>query len=99
MFDKAKQFMTRKLLEHQLKSAPPEQRELILTMLEKEPKLFEKIALEIQAEIKKGKNQTAAAMTVLPKYQKELQAVMGDKFPKQQGGGSVPFNQNGTIRR
>ncbi len=97
MFDKAKQFMTRKLLEHQLKSAPPEQRELILTMMERDPKLFEKIALEIQAEIKKGKNQMAASMAVLPKYQKELQAVMGDKMPQQ--GSGVQFNQNGSLRK
>jgi len=98
MFDKAKQFMTRKLLEHQLKSAPPEQRELILTMMEKDPQLFEKIALEIQAEIKKGKNQMSAAMAVLPKYQKELQSVMGDKMPQKSGGG-VQFNQNGSLRK
>lgn len=98
MFDKAKQFMTRKLLEHQLKNAPPEQRELVLTMLEKDPKLFEKISLEIQAEMKKGKNQMSAAMAVLPKYQKELQSIMGDKMPQQKGGG-MQFNQNGTLRR
>ena len=98
MFDKAKQFMTRKLLEHQLKNAPPEQRELVMTMLEKDPKLFEKISLEIQAEIKKGKNQMSAAMTVLPKYQKELQSIMGDKLPQQKGGG-MQFNPNGTIRK
>ncbi len=98
MFDKAKQFMTRKLLEHQLKNAPPEQRELVLTMLEKDPKLFEKISLEIQAEMKKGKNQMSAAMAVLPKYQKELQSIMGDKMPQQKGGG-MQFNQNGTIRK
>ena len=98
MFDKAKQFMTRKLLEHQLKNAPPEQRELVMTMLEKDPKLFEKISLEIQAEIKKGKNQMSAAMIVLPKYQKELQSIMGDKLQQQKGGG-MQFNQNGTIRK
>lgn len=98
MFDKAKQFMTRKLLEHQLKNAPADQRELVLTMLEKNPELFEKIAAEMQAEMKSGKNQMAAAMKVLPKYQKELQSVMGDKFPKGPQGPTAQFNQNGTIR-
>ncbi|MCF7815976.1 MAG: hypothetical protein K9M10_00995 [Candidatus Pacebacteria bacterium] len=96
MFDNAKKFMMRKLLERQLKSAPPEQREMILTLLEKNPKLFEKIAGEMQAEIKKGSNQMTAAMKVLPKYQSELQAAMGDKFPKQQKSG-VRFNPNGTL--
>lgn len=98
MFDKAKQFMTRKLLEHQLKNASPEQRDLVLTMMDKDPQLFEKIALEMQTEIKKGKSQTAAAMSVLPKYQKQLQAIMGDKFPGAKQPSGTQFNQNGTIR-
>ncbi len=99
MFNKAKQFMTRKLLEHQLKNAPPEQRELIMTMLEKDPALFEKIALEMQAEMKKGGGQMAAAMKVLPKYQAQLQALMGDKMPQVQKGPTTGFNPNGSIRR
>jgi hypothetical protein len=99
MFDKAKQYMTKKLMEHQLKNAPEEQRELVMTMMEKDPALFEKIALEMQAEMKKGKNQMSAAMNVLPKYQKELQAIMGDKFPGGQRGPTTSFNPNGTIRK
>lgn len=100
MFDKAKQFMTRKLMEHQLKSAPPEQRELVMTMLEKDPELFERIAKEMQDELKKGGNQMAAAMKVLPKYQKELQMLMGDKFPgATQKGPTAQFNPNGSIHR
>jgi hypothetical protein len=98
MFDKAKNFMMRKMLERQLKSAPPEQRELIMTMLEKDPKLFEKIATEMQAEIKAGKTQMQAAMKVLPKYQGELQKVMGDKLPGKQPSG-MQFNPNGSIRK
>ncbi len=100
MFDKAKGFMMRKLLERQLKDAPPEQREMIMTLLEKNPKLFEKIATEMQAEMKGGKDQMAAAMKVMPKYQAELQAAMGDKMPKPQvGQGGVRFNPNGSIHK
>ena len=100
MFDKAKMFMMRKLMERQLKDAPPEQREMILTLLEKNPKLFEKIAMEMQAEMKGGKDQMTAAMKVFPKYQAELQAIMGDKMPKpQQGQGGVRFNPNGSIHK
>ncbi len=97
MFDKAKNFMMKKMLERQLKSAPPEQREMILTMMEKNPKLFEKIAVEMQSEMKSGKNQMAAAMKVLPKYQKELQEALGDKMPKQAPGTGPRFNPNGTL--
>ena len=99
MFDKAKGFMMKKLLEKQLKNAPAEQRELIMTLIEKDPKLFEKIAGEMQAEIKAGKNQMAAAMKVMPKYQAELRALMGDKMPGAQQGSGVQFNPNGTIHK
>jgi hypothetical protein len=97
MFGKAKNFVVRKLIERQMKDAPPEQRELILTMMEKNPELFEKIALEMQAEIKAGKDQMSAAMKVMPKYQKELQAIMGDKVPER--GATTRFNPNGTIHK
>ena len=96
MFGKAKNFMMKKLLERQLKNAPAEQREMILTMLDKNPELFEKIALEMQAEMKKGKDQMSAAMKVMPKYQAELQSALGDKMPKQSG---TQFNPNGSIHR
>ncbi len=100
MFDKAKGFMMRKLMERQLKNAPADQKELIMTLLEKNPQLFEKIAKEMQVEMKGGKDQMAAAMKVMPKYQTELRAIMGDKMPApQQGGGGPRFNQNGSIHR
>lgn len=99
MFGKAKNFMMRKLLEKQLKDVPEDQKEMIMTMVEKDPKLFEKIAVEIQAEMKSGKDQMAAAMKVMPKYQAELQKLMGDKMPTASQGQRPPFNPNGTIRK
>ena len=48
-----------------------------MTMLEKDPDLFMKIAEEMQAEMNKGKNQMAAAMAVMPKYQEKLKTLMG----------------------
>jgi hypothetical protein len=99
MFQGAKNFVMKKLIQQQLKNAPPEQQELIMTLMEKNPELFEKIALEMQTEIKSGKTQMAAAMKVMPKYQAELQAIMGDKMPKQPSGSRVQFNPNGTIHK
>jgi hypothetical protein len=98
MFQNAKNFMMRKLLEKQLKNVPADQKELIMTLVEKDPKLFEKIALEMQTEMKAGKDQMAAAMKVMPKYQAQIQALMGDKMPGKQGGGTQ-FNPNGTLHR
>lgn len=104
MFGKIKNFAVKKLLQSQLKNAPADQRELIMGMMEKNPALFEKIAKEMQEELKKnGNNQMAAAMKVLPKYQTEIQASMSpemrEKMIKMQGGSAGTFNPNGTIRR
>lgn len=98
MFGKAKDYLTKKLLEKQLKNVPPEQKEMIMTMMEKDPKLFEKIATEMQAEMKSGKSQMEAAMKVMPKYQAQLQALMGDKAPGA-GRSGTQFNPNGTLHR
>lgn len=94
----AKNFMMKKLLEKQLKDAPPEQREMIMTLMEKDPALFEQIAKEMQDEIKKGASQMSPAMKVMPKYQDKLSTLMGDQMPTAQGGGAR-FNPNGTLHR
>jgi len=57
-----KKFLMKKMLQSQLKNVPEAQRAQILAMVEKDPKLFEQIAKEIQEETKKGKNQMAATM-------------------------------------
>ena len=103
MFGKAKSFFMKKMLARQLKDAPADQREMIMGLLESNPKLLEKIAVEMKAEIKSGKSQTAAAMKVLPKYQRELQASMTPEMReqaiRQQMGMRGQFNPNGTIRK
>ena len=103
MFGKVKDFAVKKLLEKQLKGVPEDQKEMIMAMVEKDPKLFEKIAKELQAEMKiNGNNQMNASMKVLPKYQKEIMACMSpemqEKMVKQQMGTQGQFNPNGSIR-
>ncbi len=104
MFGKMKSFAMKKLLESQMKNVPEDQKEMILTMIEKDPKLFETIAKEMQAELKSnGNNQMAAASKVLPKYQKEIMAVMSpemkQKLVQMQMGAQGQFNPDGTIRK
>lgn len=87
-----------------MKDAPEDQKQMIMEMLEKDPKLFEKIAKEMQEELKKnGNNQMAAAMKVLPKYQTEIASVMSpemkQKMAAMQGGAAGRFNPNGSIRK
>jgi hypothetical protein len=104
MFGKLKQYALKKVLESQMKDAPPEQKQMILEMVEKDPALFEKIAKEMQEELKRnGNNQMAAAMKVLPKFQQEIMKVMSpemrDQLVKMQTGAQGKFNPNGTIRQ
>lgn len=105
MFGKVKNYAMKKLLDSQLKNVPADQKQMIMEMVEKDPKLFEKIAKEMQEELKKnGNNQMAAAGKVLPKYQAEIMQVMSpemkEKLVKMQGGAAAgKFNPNGSIRR
>jgi len=70
---------------------------MIFTLMEKNPTLFEKITKEIEAEVKKGKGQQAAALAVLPKYANELREMMGNGAP--QKGSNVAFNPDGSIHK
>jgi hypothetical protein len=105
MFGKLKNMAMKKLLEKQMKGVPDDQKQMIMEMLEKDPALFEKIAKEMQAELKANRNnQMAAAQKVLPRYQKEIMAVMSPEMKetlvKMQGGGAAgQFNPNGSIRK
>ncbi len=104
MFGKLKQFALKKVLQSQMKNVPAEQQQMIMEMIEKDPSLFEKIAKEMQEELKKnGNNQMAAAMKVLPKYQKEIMGAMSpemkEKLVKMQMGAQGQFNPDGSIRK
>lgn len=104
MFGKMKNFAMKKVLQSQMKNVPEDQKQMIMEMLEKDPALFEKIAKEMQAELKaNGNNQMAAATKILPKYQNEIMAAMSpetrEKLMKMHGGTASQFNPNGSIRR
>lgn len=69
-----KNFLIRKMLRTQ--GVPPEQIEMFIKMMEKDPKLFEKIAAEIQEKVKGGMDQMQAGMQVMQKYEKELKNLL-----------------------
>ena len=66
------------LMERQLKNVPPEQREMIMKAMEKNPEIFQKIADEVKEAKKKGGNEMYATMQVMQKYQSELQKVFNN---------------------
>jgi hypothetical protein len=71
-----KTFLMKKMLAQQMKGVPQAEQNKIFTMLEKDPALFQKIAEETQAEMKRGKSQQDAALFVAQKYEAELKKLM-----------------------
>ncbi len=65
-----KNFLIKKMFKAQ--GVPEEQIDMILAMMEKNPKLFETIAKEIEEKIKSGMDKNMAAMAVMKKYEQEL---------------------------
>ena len=70
-----KEFLIKQAIKRGTKSLPKEQQEMLERAVEKDPKLFEKIATEIEALKKSGKPEMYAALDVMKKYQKELQTL------------------------
>ena len=58
------------------KGVPEAQVDALLSMMEKDPELFKKIALEIDEKMKKGEERTKAAMEVMKKYEAELRRLV-----------------------
>lgn len=73
-----KDFFVKKMLGSQLKKSglPQEQQDKLMEAMMKNPALFKKIADEIKALEKGGKNQMFASMEVMKKYQNELRDLM-----------------------
>lgn len=74
-----KNMVFRKMLQSKMKDVPEEQREQFFKMFEENPELFQKIAEEVQEEIKKGKDQMSATMEVIQRHQSELQKISQNK--------------------
>ncbi|MEI8270223.1 MAG: hypothetical protein WCG45_02545 [bacterium] len=69
-----KNFLLKKMLRTQ--GVPEAQIDMVITMMEKNPELFKKIAEEIQSKIKGGMEQQKASMEVMEKYQHELKKLV-----------------------
>ena len=71
-----KNLLMRKMLQSKMKGVPQDQQEKIFAMVEKNPDFFQKIAVEVQEKMKQGKDQMAATMEVIQKYQDDLKGMM-----------------------
>ena len=88
--DNLKQIAMKKMMEKQMSQLSPEQRTVVMKMLQENPEFFENIAKEIEAEVKSGKNQMAAAISVMKKHQAKMQELM----VKSAGGNPKTNNRN-----
>lgn len=75
-------FLAKKAMQAKLKDLPPEQRELIETLMEEHPDLLKKIQKEIKEKKKQGVDEQTASMQVMFKYQPEFQKIMMAKMKR-----------------
>ena len=71
-----KNFLVRKYATWKMKDVPEGQREMMLTLLEKNPALMRQIGEEIERRKKGGESEMKAAMQVLKKHRDELAGLM-----------------------
>ncbi len=67
-------FLLRKMLRTQ--GVPEAQIEMFIKMMEKDPELFKKIALETKDKMDSGMDQQKASMEVMKKYETELKKLI-----------------------
>ena len=67
-------FLLKKMLK--AKGVPEAQIDMFVTMIEKNPELFKKIAEEVQEKVKSGMSQTDAGLLVMKKYEADLKKLM-----------------------
>ncbi len=67
-------FLLKKML--RLQGVPPEQIDMFIRMMEKDPELFKKIGKEVEVKMKNGMDKTKAGMEVMQKYQNELKKLV-----------------------
>lgn len=69
-------FLLNQAMKWKMKDVPPEQREQILALVQKDPELFKKIGEEVDRRVKSGEPQMKATLEVMKKYRTELSALM-----------------------
>lgn len=65
------------LLKKMLKSqgVPEDQAEMAMQIFNKNPELFQKIAVELKEKMDQGADQMSAAMEIMKKYESELKSI------------------------
>jgi hypothetical protein len=69
-------FLLKHYAKWKLKDVPEAQREMMTTMVSKDPELFKKIGEEIERRKKGGESEMKASMEVMKKYRTEIASLM-----------------------
>ncbi len=75
-------FLAKKAMQAKMKDLPPEQRELIMTLMEEHPELLQKIQKEVKEKKKQGVDENTASMQVMMKYKDDFQKIMMKQMSK-----------------
>ena len=73
-----KELLMKKLLQSKLGSLPKEEQEKIITLVTKNPELFQEIAMKIKVKIDSGMDQMKATMSVMEEYKDRVQKLMSE---------------------
>lgn len=68
-------FLLKQAMKWKMKNVPEAQRDMIMSLVEKNPDLFKNIGEEIERRKKGGETEMKATMEVMKKYRGELQAL------------------------
>jgi hypothetical protein len=71
-----KTFLMKKMMASKLQGVPQAEQDKLFAMIEKNPEFFQKVALDVQEEMKKGKDQTTAMMEVLKRNEDKLKGML-----------------------
>jgi hypothetical protein len=73
-----KELLLRKLIQSKMGNLPKEEQEKIITLVTKNPELFQEIAMKIKQQMDGGKDQMQAAMSVMGEYKGQIQKLMNE---------------------
>jgi len=68
-------FLMKQIMKRKMKDVPKEQQEMLMALVEKDPKFFENIAKEIKEKTKGGMDEQMASMQVMMKHKQKLQQI------------------------
>jgi plasmid maintenance system antidote protein VapI len=73
-----KEFFIKQLIKRKLGNLPPEMQERMAKAIDKDPEFFSNLSKEIEREIKNGKTETVAAISVMKKHQARFRELLGN---------------------